>query len=112
MGAHAFVVPLRVASGIRVRILEALAYQIPVVTTSIGCEGLAVENERHLVMADSVEEMSEAVIRLVKEPRLRQTLQREGRRLVEKSYSLTAAENSLERLYRKTADGVLAGKTT
>jgi glycosyltransferase involved in cell wall biosynthesis len=100
-GAHVFMVPLRVGSGMRIRILEALAYQIPVVTTSIGCEGIGVDDGRHLLIADSPGEIVEAIERIYSGPDLARTLRREGRRLVEKSYSLDTVEQLTGRIYRK-----------
>ncbi|HEX7879715.1 MAG TPA: glycosyltransferase, partial [Candidatus Eisenbacteria bacterium] len=92
-----------VGSGIRVRILEAMAWSLPVVSTTIGCEGIEVENGRHLLVADGHEQMANAINRLIKEPVVGQTLRREGRRLVEKKYSLEAVESITGRLYRRLA---------
>jgi len=102
-GANAFVVPLDVGSGIRVRILESMAWSIPIVSTTIGCEGIDVENGRHLLIADGPDEMSAAVLKLVREPVVAQTLRREGRRLIERKYSLDAVELLTSRLYRRLA---------
>jgi len=103
-GAHVFVVPLRAGSGMRMKILEAMAWQIPVVTTSIGCEGIAVENGRHLIVANPPEEMVSAVLRVGRETRLAHDLRRAGRELVESRYSLEAAESSTRRIYQTCAE--------
>jgi glycosyltransferase involved in cell wall biosynthesis len=49
------IVPLKSGSGIRVKILEALACGIPVITTTIGCEGIAVQDGREVLIADDAE---------------------------------------------------------
>jgi glycosyltransferase involved in cell wall biosynthesis len=100
-GASAFIVPLRVGSGVRIRILEALAWGVPVVSTSTGCEGLEVESGRHLLVADRPDELAAAVSKLLATPGAGQTLRREGRRFVEKRHSIEVLEAMLGRLYRR-----------
>ena len=81
------IAPLRIGSGTRLKILEAFAMQKAVVSSSIGCEGLAVESGRHLLVADQPEAFAEAVIALLNQPEKRQELGRAGRDLVEAMYS-------------------------
>jgi glycosyltransferase involved in cell wall biosynthesis len=100
-GASAFLVPLRVGSGVRIRILEALAWGIPVITTATGCEGLEVESGRHLLVADRPDEMVAAFQKLLAHPATGQILRREGRRLVERRHSIEVLETMLGRLYRR-----------
>lgn len=100
-GAGAFVVPLRVGSGMRIRILESLAWGLPTVSTSIGCEGIEVENARQILVADAVDAMASAVVRIFREPVVAGTLRREGHRLIEKRYSLEAFEQQTLRLYQR-----------
>ena len=108
-GAHVFAVPLRAGSGMRMRILEAMAWQVPIVTTTTGCEGIAVENGRHLIVADQPEEMASAILRVARETPLARSLRSEGRRLVEESYSLEAAERLMKQIYRKCSEGKAVG---
>ncbi|HLT19436.1 MAG TPA: glycosyltransferase, partial [Thermomicrobiales bacterium] len=84
--AAVVVVPLRFGSGTRLKVLEALAMARPVVSTSAGIEGLAVENGRHLLVADRRDEFASAVELLLSEPELAERLGRAGRRLVEQCY--------------------------
>jgi glycosyltransferase involved in cell wall biosynthesis len=63
--ARVVVVPLRIGSGVRVKIIQAMAMRRAIVTTSKGCEGLAVEDGEHLVIADSPRDFAEAVVRLL-----------------------------------------------
>ncbi|TPW12229.1 MAG: group 1 glycosyl transferase [bacterium] len=100
-GAHVFVVPVRAGSGMRIRILEAMAHQVPLVSTTIGAEGIDVTHERHLLLADTTEDLARAVTRVIKEPVLAQTFRREGRRLVERTYSIAALAPVTERIYRR-----------
>jgi glycosyltransferase involved in cell wall biosynthesis len=107
--ANAFIVPLRVGSGMRIRILEAMAFGLPVVSTPVGCEGLAVENGRHLLVAGPPEDLADAVLSLGRNDTRARSLRREGRRLVEKSYSLDAVEQLTGRIYRKALEPEAAG---
>ncbi len=100
-GAHAFVVPLNVGSGMRIRILEAMARQIPVISTPIGCEGIAVEDGRHILIAEHMDQMAAQIRRLLDNEVLARALRREGRRLVERCYSVEAVEELSRRIYRK-----------
>jgi glycosyltransferase involved in cell wall biosynthesis len=77
-GADVVVVPLRYASGTRLKILEALAHRIPVVSTTMGAEGLGLEPGRHLLVADDAEGFAAACVRLLTEPALRERLVDEG----------------------------------
>ena len=81
-----FVAPLRVGSGTRVKILEVMAMGKPVVSTSIGCEGLEVESGRHLVVADDPDIFARQCLRLLSDDELRKYLGHEGRALVEERY--------------------------
>ena len=87
--------PLRIGSGTRLKILEAFAMQKAVVSTSIGCEGLAVENGWHLLIEDEPAAFAEAVIMLLKQPEQRRALGHAGRALVETMYSWEACGQQL-----------------
>lgn len=72
-------VPLRYGSGTRVKILEAFAHRIPVVSTTIGAEGLNVESGRHLLIADDPASFAAACVKLLEDTELR-------KRLVDEAY--------------------------
>lgn len=69
-----FIVPLRIGSGIRIKIINAMARGLPVVSTSVGCEGMDVVNGKHLLIADKAEDFADAVISLLKSKDLRISL--------------------------------------
>jgi glycosyltransferase involved in cell wall biosynthesis len=96
----AFIVPLRSGSGVRVKILNALAMGLPVVSTSIGAEGLEVRSGEHLLIADTSEEFAKAVIRLLSDADLGAELGRRGRELVCAKYSWEIVSQQLLELYR------------
>jgi Glycosyl transferases group 1 len=67
-------VPIRYGSGTRVKILESFAHRVPVVSTTLGAEGLDVEDGVHLLMADEPEAFAASVVRLLGDPELRVSL--------------------------------------
>jgi glycosyltransferase involved in cell wall biosynthesis len=84
--ASVYVVPLRAGGGSRLKILEALAMARPVVSTTVGAEGLELEGGRHLLLADSPSEFTKAILELLGNPEHRSALGKAGRALVEETY--------------------------
>lgn len=80
------IVPLLNGGGTRLKVLEMLAMGKPVVSTSVGCEGLAVTSEQHLVVANEPQAFADAVKRLFSDPGLRSRLAAQGRSLAESRY--------------------------
>lgn len=72
------IVPLRIAGGTRIKILESWAKGLPVVSTSIGCEGLGAEDGKHLLIGDTPEDFAEKCIVLLSSPILGQKLAQEA----------------------------------
>ena len=66
--ATAAIVPLRIGGGTRLKIYEAMAMSKPVISTTIGAEGLPLRDGRELLIADEPSAFAEAICRLVKEP--------------------------------------------
>jgi sugar transferase (PEP-CTERM/EpsH1 system associated) len=85
-GAAVVVVPLRVGGGTRLKILEALSMARPVVSTSVGAEGLAVRDREHLRIADSPEAFADAVLELIENPEQARQIGENGRALVQQRY--------------------------
>lgn len=81
------IAPLRIGGGTRLKILEALAMQKAVVSTSVGCEGLSVEPGKHLLVADQPETFAQAVVAFLNNPEMRAAYGNAGRALVEAEYS-------------------------
>jgi glycosyltransferase involved in cell wall biosynthesis len=80
------VAPLRFGGGTRIKILEAWAHGVPVVSTTIGCEGLDGVDGRHLMVADRPRDFASRCVALLQSPDLRDRLVVEGRRLVSEVY--------------------------
>ncbi|HWO35585.1 MAG TPA: glycosyltransferase, partial [Candidatus Acidoferrum sp.] len=84
--AAAVVVPLRVGSGTRLKILEAMAAGVPVVSTRLGAEGIDATHDVHLLLADDRAEMVAAINQIVSSPPIRSRLVLAARELVVDRY--------------------------
>lgn len=104
--ASVYVVPLRIGGGSRLKILEALAMERPVVSTTIGAEGLDVVHNQHVMLADDPRTFAQTVLRLLNDSNRCQELATEGRRLVEQRYGWDA----LAERFTKYINDVVQGK--
>ena len=93
--ASAMVVPLFQGSGTRLKILEAWAARVPVVSTAKGAEGLDAENEKHLLIAESAQEFVESLRRLWMNRSLAEKLIENGLELVKREYSREATSRRI-----------------
>jgi polysaccharide biosynthesis protein PslH len=99
--ALAVVVPLRSGSGTRLKILEAMAAGVPVVSTRLGAEGLEVEDGAHLLLADSGQEIASAVNRVASSTELQVRLSQAGRALVCGIYDWTIIGEKLYGIHER-----------
>ena len=97
--ATVFVVPLRIGSGTRLKILEALAMGKAVVSTSVGAEGLALKDGEEIFIADEPTPFADAVIRLLTDTTLRRRTGENGRARVERDYDWRSIGEKLHHLY-------------
>lgn len=93
------VVPLDVGSGIRVKILTAMAAGVPVVSTTVGYQGIDLIPGKHILVADSDADFADAVVRLLQDVGLRQRLAAAGRRLIETTYNWDVICHKLDALF-------------
>jgi glycosyltransferase involved in cell wall biosynthesis len=94
--ARVAVVPLLAGSGTRFKILEAWSAGVPVVSTTIGAEGLPARDGEHLLIADGAAPFAAAVTRLLESPNLRGQLGHAGRVLLEQEFTWEAAWKELD----------------
>ena len=97
--AACYIVPLRVGGGTRVKILDAWAMGKAVVSTSIGCEGLAAEDGRNILIRDDPAGFAQAVCAVLQDEALQRRLGAEGRRTVERLYDWERIGESLLESY-------------
>lgn len=97
--ASVAVVPIRYGGGTRVKILESFAHRVPVVSTTLGAEGLDVEDGVHLLIADDPDEFTAATVRLLGDARLRTRIADQAERLYLRRYDDRAADECVRRLF-------------
>ena len=101
--ATVFVVPLRIGSGTRLKILEALAMGKAIVSTSVGAEGLALKDGEEIFIADEPTVFADAVTRLLTDTPLRRRIGENGRARVERDYDWRSIGEKLHEVYAKIA---------
>lgn len=99
--AGAFIVPLRAGGGMRVKILNALAHGLPIVSTALGAEGIAVTPGHDILIADEPSDFAAAVLSLLHDPGLANRLRQNGRQLAESVYDYRQACQPLDAVYQQ-----------
>lgn len=99
--SQVFVVPLRIGGGTRLKILEAMAMGVPVVSTPTGCEGLNVAHQKNILIADKPKDFAQAVIRVMDDKELCNKITTNSRLLVEQEYDWREISKKLEKVYKK-----------
>ncbi len=94
------IVSLRIGGGTRIKILHSMAMGLPVISTSLGCEGLDMVDGQQLLIRDQPETIAEAIVEMIRNPELRQRLRQQGRTLVEQQYDW-------ESIFDRSVDDVL-----
>lgn len=93
------IVPLRIAGGMRIKILELLSMSKAVVSTSVGCEGIEVTNGEHLSVADTEDAFANSIIALFKDEKRRRAIGQKGRALMIERYRWETIAEQLEAVY-------------
>jgi len=102
--AQVFVIPLLAGGGIRGKALEAMAMKRPIVTTAIGVEGIDLRHEHSALLADTPEGFAKAVVRLFRDPGLRERLAENAFATVQRSYNWEAKGRELDGLLRSVVE--------
>jgi len=97
--AEVVAVPILAGSGTRFKVVEGLAMAKPMVSTTVGCEGIGVEHRKHLLIADSAEDFASAIVQLFDDAAVGASLGQAGREFVEREYSWGRAGERLQALY-------------
>ena len=96
-----FAAPIQSGSGVRVKILEAFAAGIPVVSTPVGAEGLEMEHGTQLLLARSARAFASAIIGLLNDPAQAEAMARRARLAVEQRWDSVVVIQRLEEAYRE-----------
>lgn len=106
--SRVFIVPLKSGGGTRLKILTAMAAKRPIVSTSIGAEGLGLVDGEHLLIADSEQAFADAVVRLWHDEQLASRLVKNSYEEAVNTFSWDVIQNRLLSEYRHLIDGELA----
>ena len=96
-----FVVPLRSGSGMRVKILNAMAMGVPIVSTTVGAEGIEVVDGENILLADSPEAFADATLRVLSDTALASRIALAGQETARRAYSWDAVGARLLAAYRE-----------
>ena len=112
--ASVVVAPLRIGSGTRLKVVEGLAMAKPMVSTTVGCEGIDVHPGEHLLMADAPDDFADAVVLLLRDRALGHRLGAAGYRLARDHYSWEGATGRLAEFYDRlgVAQATRGGRST
>lgn len=95
------IVPLLSAGGIRVKIIEGMALGVPIISTSIGAEGIGCTHNENILIANTPEEFSEAIQLLISSPELSIRIAKNARKLVEEQFDNTLLTKNLLTFFEK-----------
>lgn len=97
--AFAMLVPLRVGGGTRLKILEAMAAGVPVISTRLGAEGLDAKDQQEILLADTASEMAASIRGLLNQPDLALRLRAAALLLVKRDYDWSVLGKKLANVY-------------
>jgi glycosyltransferase involved in cell wall biosynthesis len=100
-----FIIPLLIGGGIRGKALEAMAMRKAIVSTSVGYEGIPLENGKTVLVGDTPREFADAVVRLFRDPLLRSALGESAHKLVLEKYNWVEKGAELEHVFQSVAAG-------
>jgi len=100
-GSALFICPLRSGSGTRFKLLESLACGCPVVSTSIGCEGLGAVDGEHMLIRDTPQDFADAVLNILNDPARGEAIGQQGRAWVVRQHAWTHSATLLRDAYDK-----------
>ena len=99
--ANVVVVPLRSGGGTRLKILEAMAVGVPVVSTSVGAEGLNLVNKKEILIADTPSDFADCVTQMLNSDKMRKQISLNARKKVEEEYDWVTIAQKSDKIYYK-----------
>jgi glycosyltransferase involved in cell wall biosynthesis len=103
--ADAIVVPIRYGGGTRIKILEAFAHRIPVVSTTVGAEGIGAVHEQEILLADTPADFAAACVRVLRDAALRRRMIEAAHRLFARKYRSDRVQEMVASLAARIASG-------
>jgi polysaccharide biosynthesis protein PslH len=94
-----FIVPVRAGGGMRVKIPKAWQWGIPIVSTTLGAEGIAVQPGQNILLADDAQAFARSVVRVLTDPELASSLRQNGRAWLAEHYHWSTQYDRLVEIY-------------
>lgn len=103
LAADISVVPIRLGAGTRLKVVEAMANHLPMVTTTVGCEGIALRDGTHALVADDPRRFADRCLRMLTDGTIRQELADNAAQLFSDRYRWSSVEAKVSELAREVA---------
>lgn len=103
--AAVFFAPIRSGSGTKIKILNALSQAKPVVTTSVGAEGIDITENENIMIADDPHQFAEKTVYLLENPDFAKKMGQKGRKLIEEKYDWNIIEKQMNEVYEGLRQG-------
>lgn len=97
------VAPIKGPGGTRLKIIEAMASGLPVVTTKVGMEGLDAIDGKHALISETEDGLVESTVKILEDKKLAEKIAKEARLLVTEKYTWRESAKELDSIYRKVA---------
>lgn len=98
--AAVFVAPIRSGSGTKIKVLNAMAMKMPVITTAVGAEGINAVNHKDILIADDHHDFAFKTIQMLRNPDRAKELGENGRKVIETHYDWNAIHKKTHKLYK------------
>jgi glycosyltransferase involved in cell wall biosynthesis len=99
--AGAFIVPLHAGGGMRVKIVDAWCWGVPIAATTVGAEGIDVRNGENILIADDPPDLARALVDLLKDPERGEAMRERGRTWVENRYNWRKVYPAWDEVYAR-----------
>lgn len=93
--------PIRNGRGTKYKVLEAMAAQVPVVTTPLGVQGITASPGKEVLVADSAQKLAQKTLKLLKTPKKGQALAKRAKKMINDQYNWQAISQNLDKIYQK-----------
>jgi glycosyltransferase involved in cell wall biosynthesis len=101
--SQVFIVPVRAGGGMRVKIVDAWLWGVPIVSTTIGAEGIDIRDGETVILADEPDQFAAAILRLLSDRTLAERMRIAGRDWVEKRYDYKKVYREFDSVYERLA---------
>ena len=94
------IVPVRSGAGVRIKILDALSWGMPIISTFAAAKGIKLKNKKEILLADDEGKFNKAVVDVLKNKKLALRLSENGLKFIKENYNFQKADEVLDRVYK------------